>query len=140
MTESKGLHHTRLTIEGTRTVSHRLSSRQRRGTAVRRRHIRLRYGFHELDGHYGNRSPAHRILSRSETRWFVALLFLSGTIFNYGQAPSAGQTTQTPRPDHIILISVDGMPPDYYTAPEKLGLRVPTMTMMKQGGAYADGM
>jgi len=32
------------------------------------------------------------------------------------------------------------MPPDYYAAPEKLGLTVPTLTMMKQGGAYADGM
>jgi predicted AlkP superfamily pyrophosphatase or phosphodiesterase len=64
----------------------------------------------------------------------AALLFFSGAIFNYGQA------TRAPRPDHVILISVDGMPPDYYTAPEKLGLRVPTLTMMKQGGAYADGV
>ena len=70
----------------------------------------------------------------------VTLLFLSGTIFNYGQAPSAGQTTQAPRPERVILISVDGMPPDYYTAPENLGLSVPTLTMMKQRGAYADGM
>src|SRR5215831_74135 len=70
----------------------------------------------------------------------VALLFLSGAIFNYGQAPSVSQTTQASHPEHVILISVDGMPPDYYTAPEKLGLRVPTLTMMKQGGAYADGM
>jgi predicted AlkP superfamily pyrophosphatase or phosphodiesterase len=68
------------------------------------------------------------------------LIFLGGAIYNYGQASSAGQTTAAPRPDHVILISVDGMPPDYYTAPEKLGLRAPTLTMMKQGGAYADGM
>ena len=79
-------------------------------------------------------------LLRSCGAAIVALLFLSGTIFNYGQAPSGSQMTQTPRPDHVILISVDGMPPDYYTAPEKLGVRVPTLTMMKQGGAYADGM
>src|SRR5262245_50805229 len=64
----------------------------------------------------------------------AGLLFLSGAIFNFGQ------TTRAPRPEHVILISVDGMPPDYYTAPEKLGLRVPTLTMMKQSGAYADGM
>jgi len=79
-------------------------------------------------------------LLRSCGAAIVALLFLNGTIFNYGQAPSDSQMTQTPRPDHVILISVDGMPPDYYTAPEKLGVRVPTLTMMKQGGAYADGM
>jgi predicted AlkP superfamily pyrophosphatase or phosphodiesterase len=70
----------------------------------------------------------------------VALLLLSGAIFNYGQASGAGQTTQSPRTDHVILISVDGMPPDYYTAPEKLGLRAPTLTTMKNDGAYADGM
>jgi predicted AlkP superfamily pyrophosphatase or phosphodiesterase len=70
----------------------------------------------------------------------VTLLLLCGSIFNYGQAPGAGQKTQAQRPNHVILISVDGMPPDYYTAPEKLGLRMPTVTMMKQGGAYADGM
>jgi predicted AlkP superfamily pyrophosphatase or phosphodiesterase len=79
-------------------------------------------------------------LLRSCVAAVVALLLLSGAIFNYGQAPGAGPKRQAPRPDHVILISVDGMPPDYYTAPEKLGLRAPTMTMMKQGGAYADGM
>ncbi len=70
----------------------------------------------------------------------VALLFVCGAIFNYSQTPSAGKTIQAARPEHVILISVDGMPPDYYTAPEKLGLRVPTLTMMKQNGAHAEGM
>ena len=50
---------------------------------------------------------------------------------------ASAQTTQN---EHVILISVDGMVPDYYTAPEKLGLRVPTLSMMKAGGAYADGV
>jgi predicted AlkP superfamily pyrophosphatase or phosphodiesterase len=79
-------------------------------------------------------------LFRSYWSAIGALLFFSGAIFNFGLTPSAGQTAQARRPEHIVLISVDGMPPDYYTAPEKLGLRVPTLTMMKQGGAYADGM
>src|SRR5262249_62130502 len=70
----------------------------------------------------------------------AVLLLVLGSIFIRGQVLSAGKTTQAQRPEHVILISVDGMPPDYYTAPEKLGLRVPTLTMMKQGGAYADGM
>jgi predicted AlkP superfamily pyrophosphatase or phosphodiesterase len=70
----------------------------------------------------------------------VALLLLSGAIFNHGKASGVGPAAQSPRSDHVILISVDGMPPDYYTAPEKLGLRAPTLTMMKQGGAYAEGM
>jgi len=70
----------------------------------------------------------------------AVLLLVLGSIFIRGQVLSAGKTTQAQRPEHVILISVDGMPPDYYTAPEKLGLRVPTLTMMKQGGAYAEGM
>ncbi len=70
----------------------------------------------------------------------LVLLLACGAIFIYGQAPGATQTTQSMRPRHVILISVDGLPPDYYTAPEKLGLRVPTLTMMKQGGAHAEGM
>jgi predicted AlkP superfamily pyrophosphatase or phosphodiesterase len=79
-------------------------------------------------------------LFRSYRSVAVILLLFSGAIFNYGQTTGAGQTTQAQRPEHVIMISVDGMPPDYYTTPEKLGLRVPTLTMMKQGGAYADGM
>jgi predicted AlkP superfamily pyrophosphatase or phosphodiesterase len=70
----------------------------------------------------------------------AALLLVCGSIIICGQALNAGKTTQAQRPEHVILISVDGMPPDYYTAPEKLGLRVPTLTMMRQGGAYAEGM
>jgi predicted AlkP superfamily pyrophosphatase or phosphodiesterase len=69
-----------------------------------------------------------------------ALLLASGAIFFYGETSSAGSPTQAPRPEHVILISVDGMPPDYYTAPEKLGLRAPTLTMMRQSGAHAEGM
>jgi predicted AlkP superfamily pyrophosphatase or phosphodiesterase len=38
------------------------------------------------------------------------------------------------------MISIDGMPPDYYTNPAALGLRVPALTSMKLGGAYADGV
>ncbi|MGH9851369.1 MAG: ectonucleotide pyrophosphatase/phosphodiesterase, partial [Blastocatellia bacterium] len=70
----------------------------------------------------------------------LVLLLACGAIFTHGQAPGAAQTTQGIRPRHVILISVDGLPPDYYTAPEKLGLRAPTLTMMKQGGAHAEGM
>jgi predicted AlkP superfamily pyrophosphatase or phosphodiesterase len=70
----------------------------------------------------------------------AALLLVFGAIINYGQAPGAGKTTRAARPEHVIMISVDGMPPDYYIAPEKLGLRAPTLTMMKQNGAHAEGM
>ena len=67
----------------------------------------------------------------------TALLFLFITNGIYAQNLAAGVAA---RPEHVILISVDGMPPDYYTAAEKLGLRVPTLKMMKQNGAHAEGV
>lgn len=67
----------------------------------------------------------------------LALMIASAVLWTTGNPPRAQLTA---RPEHVILISVDGMPPDYYTAPEKLGLRVPTLTMLKQGGAYAEGV
>jgi predicted AlkP superfamily pyrophosphatase or phosphodiesterase len=38
------------------------------------------------------------------------------------------------------MISVDGLVPDYYTSPARLGLRVPNLVKMKLGGAYAHGV
>lgn len=38
------------------------------------------------------------------------------------------------------MISIDGLVPEYYTAPAQLGLKVPNLTKIKLGGAYADGV
>ena len=38
------------------------------------------------------------------------------------------------------MISIDGLIPEYYTQPSRLGLSVPNLTKMKLGGAYADGV
>ncbi|MEP7337949.1 MAG: ectonucleotide pyrophosphatase/phosphodiesterase, partial [Acidobacteriota bacterium] len=77
---------------------------------------------------------------RSSWAAVVTPLLLFVEIFICGQAQSGSEKAGAARPEHVILISVDGMPPDYYTSPEKLGLRVPTLTMMKNGGAYAEGV
>src|SRR5215208_6596631 len=58
-------------------------------------------------------------------------------------ALSQGETRQTlqPRRDaHVIMISIDGLVPDYYTDASRLGLKVPNLTQMKLGGAYAEGV
>jgi predicted AlkP superfamily pyrophosphatase or phosphodiesterase len=60
-------------------------------------------------------------------------------------SPQAGQTqpapTPTPRRDsHVIMISIDGLVPDYYLEPGRLGLKVPNLVKMKLGGAYAEGV
>ena len=80
-----------------------------------------------------------KILRSCATALF-SLLLASGAIFFYGETSRAVRTAQAPRSEHVILISVDGMPPDYYTEPEKLGLRAPTLSMMRQTGAHAEGM
>src|SRR5215212_8958497 len=84
----------------------------------------------------------------------IALFILSSQIALLAQpgAATQSQPAQTPpvqpqpaqsqpRLDaHVIMISIDGLVPDYYTESARLGLRVPNLSMMKLGGAYADGV
>ena len=73
----------------------------------------------------------------------IVVAFLSTPISLLSQktAPKAGAPSVEPRRDaHVIMISIDGLVPDYYTAPGRIGLRVPTLVQMKLGGAYADGV
>ena len=69
------------------------------------------------------------------------LLFTPLALLSQKTAPKGGAPTEEPRRDaHVIMISIDGLVPDYYTAPGRIGLRVPTLVQMKLGGAYADGV
>ena len=38
------------------------------------------------------------------------------------------------------MISIDGLVPEYYLQPARLGLKVPNLVKMKLGGAYAEGV
>lgn len=74
------------------------------------------------------RNPSQRII--------VALLL----VFCFVVALPA-QTKQAARKDaYVVMISIDGLIPDYYLAPAPLGLNVPTLTEMKLNGAYAEGV
>lgn len=42
-------------------------------------------------------------------------------------------------PGHVIVVSIDGLMPATYLEPDAHGLRVPTLRMIKAGGAYATG-
>jgi predicted AlkP superfamily pyrophosphatase or phosphodiesterase len=45
-----------------------------------------------------------------------------------------------PRPiRHVMIVSVDGLPPESYTAPDKHALRVPTLRELAARGAASDG-
>jgi predicted AlkP superfamily pyrophosphatase or phosphodiesterase len=67
-----------------------------------------------------------------------ALLFVQVPL-QAGQTPP-GQTPQPRRDAHLIMISIDGLVPEYYLDPARLGLRIPSLVKMKLGGAYADGV
>lgn len=53
---------------------------------------------------------------------------------------SESKAAQPRRNAHVIMISIDGLVPEYYTSPARLGLKVPSLTKMKLGGAYAEGV
>lgn len=60
-------------------------------------------------------------------------------------APQAGSNQapaepQARRDAHVIMISIDGLLPEYYLEPARLGLKIPNLVKMKLGGAYADGV
>src|SRR5262249_17320318 len=71
----------------------------------------------------------------------ATLILFVGTWSTHAGYQQTEQAGPIPRRDgHLIMISIDGMPPDYYTNPAAIGLKVPTLTSMKLNGAYADGV
>lgn len=78
---------------------------------------------------------------RFVTMLWMLLFFISVIVpvESCAQQPPA-PNTQPRRDAHVIMISIDGLVPDYYTEPARLGLRVPNLLQMKLGGAYADGV
>jgi len=72
----------------------------------------------------------------------LAALMLAGeSLPGKATTQQAEQTPRVPRRDaHLVMISIDGMPPDYYTNPAAIGLKAPAMISMKLDGAYADGV
>src|SRR2546427_4104140 len=83
-------------------------------------------------------------VSRSRTQLIIFVcLFLTPILLAASPQDSQNQPAQTPPPRHdahVIMISIDGLVPDYYLEPARLGLRVPNLVKMKLGGAYAEGV
>jgi predicted AlkP superfamily pyrophosphatase or phosphodiesterase len=52
----------------------------------------------------------------------------------------AGTCTLNAQSHSVLLISVDGMRPDYVTKADEHGLKIPNMRKMMQEGAYAEGV
>lgn len=86
-----------------------------------------------------------RLRTAAATLLLLFFVCVSGSVHTRslaGQtaASPAEQRPQPRRDAHVIMISIDGLIPEYYTQPSRLGLRVPNLTKMKLGGAYAEGV
>ena len=65
----------------------------------------------------------------SSVRSTLALAsFVTATALLHAQAP------------HVLIVSVDGMRPDYVTRADEHGLKIPTLRSFLRNGAYADGV
>ena len=67
---------------------------------------------------------------------YIPILFLIflGTLL----PPSSLQAEAIPR--HLILLSIDGLRPDYYLHPEQYHLKIPHLRSLLQRGSYAQSM
>ena len=61
-------------------------------------------------------------------RLFALIFFLAGS-------PLLAQ-----RPRSVLMISVDGMRPDYVTRADEHGLKLPVLRSFMRDGTYADGV
>ena len=80
---------------------------------------------------------------RLRPRLLVVVSLLLASIAPAAQRSSQTQPVGQPQPRrdaHVIMISIDGLVPEYYVEPARLGLRVPNLVKMKLGGAYAEGV
>lgn len=41
---------------------------------------------------------------------------------------------------HVVMISIDGLVPDYYRNPDRYGLKIPTLRRLRNEGAFADAV
>ena len=68
-------------------------------------------------------------------RSFIAALFIAAT---WCAAGSASQNRE--RPPLLVIVSIDGLRPDYITAADEHGAKVPNLRRFLKEGAYAEGV
>src|SRR6202167_6165074 len=68
-------------------------------------------------------------------RSFIAALFIAGP---WCAAGSASQNRE--RPPLLVVVSIDGLRPDYITAADEHGAKVPNLRRFLKEGAYAEGV
>jgi predicted AlkP superfamily pyrophosphatase or phosphodiesterase len=97
-----------------------------------------------LSGSDTNPRRGEKMMRSSVSRIIlIAALLLVASPAAVLRARGQGERPPAPRPRdgaHVIMISIDGLVPDYYTQSASVGLRVPHLSEMKLGGAYAEGV
>lgn len=71
-------------------------------------------------------------------RWLLiglALLLASGFPIHTPRFATAEQAEA-----HVVVISIDGLMPDYYRNPDRYGLKIPTLRRLRNEGAFADAV
>ena len=85
--------------------------------------------------------PSQRLIAALLLIMFLAVALSAQSNQSAKPSPTAAPQAVQPRRDaYVVMISIDGLIPEYYTAPAPLGLSVPTLTEMKLNGAYAEGV
>src|SRR5262249_30398225 len=75
-------------------------------------------------------------LTRERRRMLLGLLvLLAGWALAWGP-PAAAQAPRRP----VVMISLDGLRPDYVTEADRHGLRIPTLRGLLRRGSYATGV
>ncbi len=64
-----------------------------------------------------------------------ALLLVSGFPLHTPRLAASGQEET-----HVVVISIDGLVPDYYRNPDRYGLKIPTLRRLRNEGAFADAV
>lgn len=82
----------------------------------------------------------HRFLRSERPALAAVCLLLAAIACSAYQQPEQNQAPQPRRDAHVIMISIDGLVPDYYLRPAHLGLKLPNLVRMKLDGAYAEGV
>jgi predicted AlkP superfamily pyrophosphatase or phosphodiesterase len=77
----------------------------------------------------------HAASRKSSLRQITLLLFLVGNFFS--AAPAAAQEKAPPI---LVMISIDGLRPDYITAADAHGAKVPNLQRFLKEGTYAEGV
>src|ERR1051325_4584291 len=93
----------------------------------------------EKDTHAAMRQNHSSIARRNLRTAIVPLAIICSLVLATPSLRAQGGDAR-PTEAYVIMISVDGLVPEYYTAPAPLGLKVPNLTEMKLNGAYAEGV